>query len=569
MSDMTVLFKKEFKEYNTYFYQDFNEIDYSNNDDELFNSTMYWVPKNPPRGWVGNFTTIKGDSGIAKDEETYVKNYGNPLAACFLSRTLFVLEENEEKISFKVFKYRSGRDVGKKYFKVRKQIYFLTFNYKKKLFYTGESKFKRKQNLGFRCNVNVPDIELTSIMSELNYYFTVHERYDVIHTFLNKIIEKTNVKVSTNNFNTIQEKYYEIILKNSKIKYPNAFLKFSKMFAPTKEVRKYDANLVTWFMKKNNLKGVKIRQLLNNYNYLDIDGIVELYRFLGQDLFNKIKEEVFFTTEMYSVYNPVSDGGIYFENMDSLITKKEKENILNILNETKSKNFLATLRDHLRFKHRLLKYGEEVKITAKNLEEFSQEHVEWSTLIESYSNGHVTRFYGEDSGLVEDPIFTSDNTYFPILLKTTEEYQGESAHQHNCVRTYSEKPYCFIVSLRKDDKNGSDRSTIEYTFTQNGLKRVQTLGKFNKPLTDEWIEPIKDLDKRLDHLFKKGFIKLPIMTKKFKNGKSIRTYSKFQEFDETKPIYDIYPRWVNETQEEVNLTFDSYNEFEELFIDLP
>ncbi len=406
-------------------------------------------------------------------------------------------------------------------------------------------------------------------MSELNYYFTVHERYDVIHTFLNKIIEKTNVKVSTNNFNTIQEKYYEIILQNSKIKYPNAFLKFSKMFAPTKEVRKYDANLVTWFMKKNNLKGVKIRQLLNNYNYLDIDGIVELYRFLGQDLFNKIKEEVFFTTEMYSVYNPVSDGGIYFENMDSLITKKEKENILNILNETKSKNFLATLRDHLRFKHRLLKYGEEVKITAKNLEEFSQEHVEWSTLIESYSNGHVTRFYGEDSGLVEDPIFTSDNTYFPILLKTTEEYQGESAHQHNCVRTYSEKPYCFIVSLRKDDKNGSDRSTIEYTFTQNGLKRVQTLGKFNKPLTDEWIEPIKDLDKRLDHLFKKGFIKLPIMTKKFKNGKSIRTYSKFQEFDETKPIYDIYPRWVNETQEEVNLTFDSYNEFEELFIDLP
>ncbi len=60
MSDMTVLFKKEFKEYNTYFYQDFNEIDYSNNDDdELFNSTMYWVPKNPPRGWVGNFTNIK------------------------------------------------------------------------------------------------------------------------------------------------------------------------------------------------------------------------------------------------------------------------------------------------------------------------------------------------------------------------------------------------------------------------------------------------------------------------------------------------------------------------------
>ena len=224
MSDMTVLFKKEFKEYNTFFYQDFNEIDHSNNDDELFNSATYWVPKNPPRGWVGNFTNIKGDSGVAKDEETYVKNYGNPLAESQLKRILFVLEENEDKISFKVFRYVSMRGVGKKYFKVRKQIYFLTFNYKKKLFYTGESSFKRKQKLGFKCKINVPDIEQTSIMSELNYYFTVHERYDAIHTFLNKIIEKTNVKVSKNNSNRIQEKYYEIILKNSKIKSDKAFI---------------------------------------------------------------------------------------------------------------------------------------------------------------------------------------------------------------------------------------------------------------------------------------------------------------------------------------------------------
>lgn len=561
MSDMTVLFKKEFKEYNTFFYQDFNEIDYSNNDDELFNSTMHWVPKNPPRGWVGDFTTIKGDGGVAKDEETYVKNYGNPLTETHLKRILFVLEENEEKISFKVFRYVSMRGVGKKYFKVRKQIYFLTFNYKKKLFYTGESAFKRKQKLGFKCKINIPDIEQTSIMSELNYYMT-YEKYSVLHTFLNKIIEKTNVNVSTNNLNTVQEKYYEIILQNSKIKYPNAFLKFSKMFATTKEVRKYDSNLVTWFMKKNNLKGVKIRQILNKYDYLDIVGIIQLYRFFGQDLFNKIKEEVFFTTEMYSVYNPGEDGGIFYE-IGLLITKKEKENILNILNETKSNNFLGTLKDHLRFKDRLLKYGEEVKIIAKNLEEFNQEHVEWSTLIESYSNGHVTRFYGEDSILVEDPIYTSDNTYFPVLLKTSEDYQGESAHQHNCVRTYSEKAHCFIVSLRKGSKDGTDRATIEYVFTQNGLKRVQTLGKYNIPLTDEWNEVVDDLDKRLDYLFKKGFIKLPVMVKKYKNGKSVQMFSKFEEYNQTKPTYDIYPRWDNRD----SLPFEY--DYNELFIDLP
>ena len=184
-------------------------------------------------------------------------------------------------------------------------------------------------------------------------------------------------------------------------------------------------------------------------------------------------------------------------------------------------------------------------------------------LIESYSNGHVTRFYGEDSILVEDPIYTSDNTYFPVLLKTSEDYQGESAHQHNCVRTYSEKAHCFIVSLRKGSKDGTDRATIEYVFTQNGLKRVQTLGKYNIPLTDEWNEVVDDLDKRLDYLFKKGFIKLPVMVKKYKNGKSVQMFSKFEEYNQTKPTYDIYPRWDNRD----SLPFEY--DYNELFIDLP
>ena len=171
--------------------------------------------------------------------------------------------------------------------------------------------------------------------------------------------------------------------------------------------------------------------------------------------------------------------------------------------------------------------------------------------------------------MVEDPIYTSDDTYFPILLKTTEDYQGESANQHNCVRTYSEKAHCFIVSLRKGGKDGTDRATIEYTYTNNGLKRVQTLGKYNRMLTDEWVEVVDDLDKRLDYLFKKGFIKLPVMTKKYKNGRINRMFAKFKEYDETKSVYDIYPRWVNEINDEINNPFDFNYDYDELFIDLP
>jgi hypothetical protein len=337
------------------------------------------------------------------------------------------------------------------------------------------------------------------------------------------------------------------------------------MFAPFKEVRKHDANLVTWLMKKHNLKGRKIKSLFNRYDNIDLNGIVQLYNLLGQDLFNKIKDEVFITEKIYSNYNPVCEG----LPADIFLTKKEKENIVTLLNETNSENFIHLLSDHLRFKIKLENYGENVKLLAKNRHEFNHEHSEWSTLIDSYSNGHITRFYGEDSVLVEDPIFTHDNTYFPILFKTTEDYQGESIHQHNCVRTYSEKPYCFIVSLRKGDKDGPERATIEYQYTRDGLRRSQTLGKYNMPLTDEWIIPVDELDRRVDNLFRKEFIKLPIMVKKYKNGKTTRTFAKFKEFDETKPIYDIYPIWVNEVNEKVIINNNNHNFFEELFMDLP
>ena len=59
------------------------------------------------------------------------------------------------------------------------------------------------------------------------------------------------------------------------------------------------------------------------------------------------------------------------------------------------------------------------------------------------------------------------------------------------------------------------------------------------------------------------------MVKKFKNGKTMSSFAKFKEFDETKPVYDIYPIWVNEVNQKVIIDDNDYNYFEELFIDLP
>jgi hypothetical protein len=564
MSDMTVLFKDEIKNYETYFYENFNSINVEDEDPFLGDMGRHYVPSNPHKSYVGTFTSKTGKEYVIQGEEEYLKNYPNLLTSCYLNRHLYVIEENEDKIALKVFNYRNHREVGKRYFKTRKTIYYLTFNYNRKLFYSGEAQFKRKQKIGFINKINVTNLNNTRIFPVLSNYNQGYGSGDkLFDIFLNRIIEKLGLNIESNK--KPKEKYYEIILQNGKIKYPNAFLKFSEMFAPFKEVRKHDANLVTWLMKKHNLKGRKIKSLFNRYDNIDLNGIVQLYNLLGQDLFNKIKDEVFITEKIYSNYNPVCEG----LPADIFLTKKEKENIVTLLNETNSENFIHLLSDHLRFKIKLENYGENVKLLAKNRHEFNHEHSEWSTLIDSYSNGHITRFYGEDSVLVEDPIFTHDNTYFPILFKTTEDYQGESIHQHNCVRTYSEKPYCFIVSLRKDSEDGNERATIEYQYTRDGLRRSQTLGKYNMPLLDEWIIPVDELDRRVDNLFRKEFIKLPIMFKKFKNGKTTRAFAKFKEFDETKPIYDIYPKWVNELNEKVIIDNNDYNYFEELFMDLP
>jgi len=560
MSDMTVLFKDEIKHYETYFYENFNILDA---EQDPFQSR--YINRNyNNKSYVGTFTSKKGKESVLRGEEEYLKNYSNLLTSCYLNRHLYVIEENEEKIALKVFTYRNYREVGKRYFKTRKTITYLTFNFKRKLFYSGEAQFKRKQKIGFINKINITNLHNTRIFPVLSCYKQGNIVADnLFHIFLNRIIEKLGLNIELNK--KPKEKYYEIILQNGKIKYPNAFLKFSEMFAPFKDVRKYDANLVTWLMKKYNLKGRKIKSLFNRYDNIDLNGLYKLYNILGQDLFNKINDEFFITEKIYSDYNPIREG----IPADLFLTKKEKENIVLLLNETKSENFMNLLSDHLRFKIKLEHFGENVKLLAKNRHEFNNEHSEWATLIDSYSKGHVTRFYGDDSFLVEDLITTNDYIYYPILFKTTEQYQGESIHQHNCVRTYSEKPHCFIVSLRKGDKDGSERATIEYQFTRDGLRRTQTLGKYNMLLTDEWIIPVDELDRRVDYLFRKEFIKLPIMVKKFKNGKTMSSFAKFKEFDETKPVYDIYPIWVNEVNQKVIIDDNDYNYFEELFIDLP
>jgi hypothetical protein len=548
MSEMTNLFKVQDVIYRTEVFENFNEIEKKTvESDDIF--ANFEEPYRPQGAFKLKFKSY--------DETVFLENYGNPFVEVHMKRKTLVIEENENKIALKFYSYNNYRDVSKKFFRTRREISYLTFNIKRKTFYSGELKLKKKVKISSKMSIHKTDLRNISIYNNLMYFYmtskdgdSIRLRDEVITTFLNRVAERTGTKFDTELDNN--DKFYQLYLKFSGIKYPDAFSKFKSFYTPKKEIRENGNNLVTWFMNKNNLKGTKIRELLNRYNNIDLNGIITFYRLFDQDLFNNINIESFLSEKYNNYY---SDYCPTFEN----VSKKEKENIVKILNTSNSETVLNSLWDHLQYKESLKKYGEYIKITATNYDDYVKEHSEWSTLVQSYRSGVVTRFYGEDSYLIEKPITHNGETYYPVLLKTTEQYEGESMVQSNCVRTYSEKPYCFIVSLRNGSVTGDNRASVEFRYGVDGLKVVQKLGKYNKGLSEEWLSPIHELEGFANYLYSKNMIKLPEMSKRFPNGKTIKC---FAEFKEDGKIKNMFPVWSNDNSLLENEP--DYNLFEDL-----
>jgi hypothetical protein len=123
----------------------------------------------------------------------------------------------------------------------------------------------------------------------------------------------------------------------------------------------------------------------------------------------------------------------------------------------------------------------------------------------------------------------------------------ESFLQNNCVRTYTDKPSSFIISVRKGDTDNKERATIEYQLQNVGktivgnevyedylvFNRVQSLGKFNKKLGEEWNEVLEILDEKIKSSLEKGIFKLPEVEIKYGN----KTYVTDLIFADRKEYY--------------------------------
>lgn len=477
-------------------------------------------------------------------EDAFVKHFGNPFASVHFDRVRLFIEEGDDKISIKHQFHIKNRKVGGRYFTERKVTNYLTFNFKKKMFYSGTFSTKKKKIIGRSMKVNPTYHVIENFLRSLRIEDSVGvDQY--LYFFLEKIWDRMGIENPQNFQWDCMRSFYSLTyyLVNG-IKIPNNWRKFTGTFFSKKELKKFDMNLVDTAMDKLKIKGSKAKQIFNEMEWIDFDRLYLTYKLLGIDRFNKIENKYF--DEFYvsdELGRPMEENkmGRYYEcfyienNQYSLnrlsvpLTPKEKDRIADLIPHLSDYRF-STLLDHLDMKRDLMNLGENVKFKFTNISSFNLEHEEFSRLLQSYRKGEIERFYGDVDSL-ETRIEHEGETYYPVILRKTSDYEKESQHQRNCVRGYSERPDCLIFSIRKGSTDGDERITVEYQFRQNEILNVQEKAKFNELPSADFSQVARIQLANINLMYKLGTLKLPKLIKKYRSGKVIEQQSVFNSTD--------------------------------------
>ena len=500
-------------------------------------------------------------------EDAFVEHFGNPFASVHFDRERLFIEESDDKISVKYQTYIKDRKVGGRFFIERKVTQYLTFNFKKKMFYSGTFSTKKKKVIGRIMKVNPTYFAIETFLRNIRIDNSVAvDQY--LYFFLEKIWDRMGIENPQNFQWDCMKSFYSLTyyLVND-IKIPNQWKKFTGIFFSKKELQKTNMNLVDAAMGKLKLKGSKVKQIFNEMPWVDFDRLYMTYNLLGIDRFNKIENKVFdehYSNDEYSLkgvemnkmgrfyecfYTDNHNYPNYYIGRTSVpLTPKEKDRILDLIPYFDDYKW-RTLLDHLDMKRELSNLGEDVKLKFTNISSFNLEHEEFSRLLQSYRKGEIERFYGDVDSL-ETPIEHQGETYYPVLLRKTIDYEKESQHQRNCVRGYSERPDCLIFSIRKGSTDGDERTTVEYQYRKNEILNVQERAKFNELPSDEFSQVARIQLANINLMYKLGTLKLPKMIKKYRSGKVIEQESTFRSLEHkgTK-IIAMTPQWDTYTPE--------------------
>jgi len=495
-------------------------------------------------------------------QEKFVEFFADKLYSVECRSHTTVVEKNEHKLSLKVFYTYRRRNKGVHYFKVRKNMYFLTINLNTGDLYIGHLigyQNKRKVSRSIKKNVfNEQTINAfkATLATILNDNTPIHK--------VGRLIEPTDVlkqvkevfvgeleKYHDGPFrhNSFVEVLYEFYLRKKSIKYPNNFNAFTKEWGvlPTKkELTKSGRKFIDALMLKSKLKGDKVKKALHECSHYRGSGLYHgLIEVFGTDWVHQTPKVLQYCFESEQGFKFTENIIRNFE----MLSRAEKKRCWDFMvehcftgPEGTTKNItLRVIRDHVEYISFLRNEGIDVLWKSKNLEEFIQEHSELSQLVSDYRKGDFKRVYPEGYyDVFVRPILIENQFYVTKILDTTTNYNEESSFQNNCVRTYMSKAASFIISVRK----GVERATVEYKISKNSkdsefeVRREQYLGKFNKGLDESWKEVLEKVDERVKFVLSEWGYDI-LLEKKTKVGKTITSEIEFTDLG--------YPKWKNST----------------------
>lgn len=205
------------------------------------------------------------------------------------------------------------------------------------------------------------------------------------------------------------------------------------------------------------------------------------------------------------------------------------------------------LNDHANFYVQLKRFGyTETTWLSDGTDEnkFMEEHSDWANKLHIHRNGICTRIYPSYFDVIETPF----KEYYPVILRTTEDYVNESAVQSHCVKNYITYTSSIIVSVRKGNRESDERGTIEYRIRKenNKIKTevVQVRGKHNLKLDDTWNEVLFNLHELVLSLHNNRKFEHFKITKENARGEK----KEYQSFFEDDSLI-----WIDDEKNKVNL----------------
>jgi len=514
-----IIFRKEFNLYTTIKYREYSHI--YEKFEQRENSTRDYV-KQP-------FFSIEKSFN---DEKTFVENFANPMYTVHREYHTVSVETNGDKVSIKYFFGYKKRNVGQKWFKLVKNVDFLTVNIETGDVYSGflhnyQKKKKFTKNIRRNYFFHNPLSTMTSkIKNNLTH---LHENSSKIVNEVVSIFMK-NIPCPENAL-CPDVKLLRFYLDKKSYKYPDNFWLYSEFFiSPTfkKELKKNQKNIVQAFMYSFELKGKKLRKFLHECSNLNLQTYLSAKSLFGDDRLNQDGD--FIKNILESTSTPIDNMNISFSPNELSKVYLTFKNV--ILNKTID---MWTFNDHLLMYQRLKFYGEtDLKWTTdgSDYKKFTDEHLDFTDKLAHYKKGIYTRKYPD---YLVKAIEKELDGYLPIVLKTSKDYNEESMYQSNCVKGYIGRPSSLIISLRKGEIDSLERATLEYKVyrLKNSdiiqIDRVQSLGKFNQRLEDYWTDVLLKLDKIVVSSCSDKKFKTVKINKLCSNGLFLESDSKFTD----------------------------------------